>query len=577
MTNFFKLTTRDFVLTVIFTVLISFSSFAQLSGVKTIPGDFATVKTAIDSLNLVGVASGGVTFNVAAGYTESITSPIILTATGTSSDPVVFQKSGAGLNPVITRTDAGTLATSVLGGQGDAVIIIEGSDYVTFDGVDVNASDAGIEYGYYLRKANGVNGCKYVTIKNSVVDMSKGASAFVVGIYASNNDASSAVGSATGITITSVAGRNENVSITGNTIQDVFTGIVLISFNHTVAPYDFQDQNFVVGASGAGNRIQNFAGNTAQQSYGIYLINHTNSSISYNTINNIANGGTNATSTINAIYRTRSATTNPGGYAVMNNNDIILGQSSTSAIYGIYDNQNSDSIVINNNTFGVGTFASTASSYLTYLSNTTPTVSFINNTNPAPIVKTGASGTFYGYYHSGSPTVSGTETVANNNFSNVTLSGSAGCQLLYSSIGSVVDRIAYNNSITNITGSGSGLIYGPYFTLGNNSLIYNNTTHSLSGGGTIYGLYFSGVNPTVYNNTVYNLTTSGSTLYGVYDGGSGTTNCYKNNIYNLTSNTATTSLSLYGINIATGTNNYVYNNFISSLYAPTSASVTGPR
>ena len=123
-------------------------SYGQLSGIKTIPGDYSTISDAVSDLNTAGVGAGGVTFNVAAGYAESITSSILLTATGTSAIPVVFQKSGSGANPVITRSDAGNLATSILGDHGDAVIMIKGSDYVTFNGIDVAATNEGIEYGY---------------------------------------------------------------------------------------------------------------------------------------------------------------------------------------------------------------------------------------------------------------------------------------------------------------------------------------------------------------------------------------------------------------------------------------------
>ncbi|WP_407931495.1 hypothetical protein, partial [Ignavibacterium album] len=267
-------------------ILASSISFAQLVGVKTIPGDYTTIAAAIADLNIQGVGSGGVTFNVAAGYTESTTDSLVLTATGTISNPIVFQKSGAGLNPKITRTDIGVKSTSALGGQGDAVITIQGSDYVTFDGIDVAADSSTIEYGYYIRKGGPTDGCKFVTIKNATVTMNKGTSQYVVGIYSSNNDATSLVNSATGITVTSVDGRNENVTITGNTIQNVFAGIVLRGFNHTTAPYDFYDQNFVVGQSGAGNTILNYAGNSANTAYGVYAIYQNNLNFSYNTINN---------------------------------------------------------------------------------------------------------------------------------------------------------------------------------------------------------------------------------------------------------------------------------------------------
>ena len=116
--------------------LIVFSSaFGQLSGIKTIPGDYSTLQSAVADLNLQGVGSVGVTFNIAAGHTESITAPIIITATGTADKPVVFQKSGSGIDPSISRTDVGSYSTSAFGGQGDAVIIIEGPDFLSFDGI----------------------------------------------------------------------------------------------------------------------------------------------------------------------------------------------------------------------------------------------------------------------------------------------------------------------------------------------------------------------------------------------------------------------------------------------------------
>ena len=39
--------------------------FAQLSGIKTIPGNYATIAAAVADLNTNGVGTGGVTFNVA--------------------------------------------------------------------------------------------------------------------------------------------------------------------------------------------------------------------------------------------------------------------------------------------------------------------------------------------------------------------------------------------------------------------------------------------------------------------------------------------------------------------------------
>ncbi|WP_337872967.1 hypothetical protein, partial [Ignavibacterium sp.] len=50
---------------VLLVLLLPITANAQLSGTKTIPGDYPTLSAAITDLNTQGVGSGGVTFNVA--------------------------------------------------------------------------------------------------------------------------------------------------------------------------------------------------------------------------------------------------------------------------------------------------------------------------------------------------------------------------------------------------------------------------------------------------------------------------------------------------------------------------------
>jgi len=305
-----------------------------LSGIKYIPGDYASIALAVSDLNASGVlgGGGGVIFKVDSNYTESITAPIIIqsTGSGTASDPVVFEKRGVGSNPLVTRTDAGSITTTSLGAQGDAVIIFDGCDYVTFDQINLAASNSGVEYGYYLRKATPTDGCKNVTVKNASITMTKGTSGYVVGIYSSNNDPNSSATSATGITLTSTGGRHENVTITGNTIANVFSGIVLRGYGAS-SPYDLYDQNYTIGASGQGNTIQNFAGNTASAAYGVYIIYHNNPNISYNIINNTAGGGGNFTSTGYGVFQSTAYNAS----ATYNNNQVTL-SSNTGQLRGIF-------------------------------------------------------------------------------------------------------------------------------------------------------------------------------------------------------------------------------------------------
>ena len=85
--NLFKL-----LRTICILVFITFSvnSFNVLSGTKTISGNYGLISAAVTDLNAQSFGTGGVTFNFAAGYTESIMAPIIITATGTSDNVIIF-------------------------------------------------------------------------------------------------------------------------------------------------------------------------------------------------------------------------------------------------------------------------------------------------------------------------------------------------------------------------------------------------------------------------------------------------------------------------------------------------------
>jgi hypothetical protein len=550
------------IITFLCLIFLSQVSYAQLSGTYTIPGSpFTTLTSAVDSLNEVGVGSNGVTFNITGGYTENITIPILLTATGTSSNNIAFQKSGGGANPLISRIDGGTVSTSVAGGQGDAVIIIEGSDYVTFNSIDVAASNQGIEYGYYLRKLNSTDGCKFVTIQNCVIDLTKGNSGYVIGIYSSNNDALSLPDSFDGIEITSTGGRCENNIIIGNTIQDVHSGIMLRGYNHSVEPFDFQDQNYIVGQNGSNNILQNYGGGSNTISYGIVLFYQTSPNVSYNIINNAGGGGVNATFD---LYGISILVSNAGGNGVFNNNSITLSQGSTRGTRSLYISSDGTSYTINNNTFGYGAFASTQISYMIYCFSSTPNITLSNNQNVTAINKTGTSGNFYLCYISGAP-YGGTEIYSDNNFSNITVSGTSRIYGIHSQTTPGQNKLIYNNTLSNWSGN-TGEIHCLLSINANSSHIYNNNIFNITGNGHIWGLEFSGDNPEVYRNNIYNLTAGGFSLYGIKNDGTGTVKCYDNQVYNITGNN--TSQSLYGLYIGSGANQSVYNNFISDLKAP---------
>ncbi len=235
--------------------------------------------------------------------------------------------------------------TSVRGGAGDAVIRIEGTDYITFNGINVAATDQGIEYGYLTHKPSGTNGCQNVTIKNCSITLTKGISPFVSGIYIGNGTTS--VSSSTGVTVTATSGINSNIILTGNTIQNVHNGILSIGSSAT----GFYDSDIIIGQSGAGNTIQNFGGGVADTSYGAFFRYVNNPAITYNTIDNAAGGGIPNTYNEYLIFFSIVS-----GDIVVNNNTLTINNSSTRSSGFIYNNNNTvNSETYNNNTFS-GTF-----------------------------------------------------------------------------------------------------------------------------------------------------------------------------------------------------------------------------
>lgn len=73
----------------------SFSGFAQLSGIKNIPGDYVDLASAISDLNASGVGVGGVTLNLLAGNPQTTTSGgYSITGTGTMLNQIIIQGNG---------------------------------------------------------------------------------------------------------------------------------------------------------------------------------------------------------------------------------------------------------------------------------------------------------------------------------------------------------------------------------------------------------------------------------------------------------------------------------------------------
>src|SRR4051812_31097118 len=108
-------------------------SFAQLSGVKTIPGDYPTIAAAVAAITAQGVPSNQtLTINVAAGHTETSTGIISLDLP-IGQGTVTIQKSGAGTNPLITAYTGGTATPA--SSQQDGIFRICGAPGTVIDGI----------------------------------------------------------------------------------------------------------------------------------------------------------------------------------------------------------------------------------------------------------------------------------------------------------------------------------------------------------------------------------------------------------------------------------------------------------
>ncbi|WP_073280775.1 T9SS type A sorting domain-containing protein [Hymenobacter psychrotolerans] len=569
---------------------------AHAQTVRTLPGDYASLAAAVADLNTAGVPAGGVTINVAAGYTESAIN-LTLTATGTSSAPIVFRKVGTGANPLVTAASGSTSTTL------DAIIKLVGADYVTFDGIDLAESATNTttaeqaEFGYALFRASATDGAQFNVIRNCVVTLNK-ANPNTIGIYGANSLATAS----TALAVTSAAGTNSGNKVYGNVVSNAATGI---QFSGSSAA-GFADADNEIGGT-AGNTVGNF-GSTAS-AWGVGGSNQVGFRIVGNTINSTLNytsatastpvAASTVTSTLRGIYTPSGTSAN---IDITSNVVTVASGGTTTALSGIENSAGStpasNTVNITNNTVALtyttatsatvnginngatpATVNMTGNSVTATLSNTGTTYLLYNNTSAAVInvlnnqisnvTRTGASGSVYCYYNVATAGT-GTHTVSNTTISNVTVAGTSALYGIYSNTSSTETQVRTGNTFRNIT-AGTGTVYGLHTAYGSAASQFNgNIVRDISAGGTIYGMYFTNTGFagfSAFDNTISGLSSTGtsSTVYGI-SASATTTNIYRNRIFNL-SGTGTSAL-VYGLYVAGGTTSSLYNNLIGDLRAP---------
>ena len=555
------------------------SSFAALTGIKTIGVDYPTLAAAIADLNAQGVGSGGVTFNVPANYTETFTLPTagyITTTTGASGSPVLFQKSGSGSNPVITSAaGAGTM---------DAIILVAGCDYVTFDGIDLKDNVTNTtplnqaEWGYAIVKNSAIDGSQNITIKNCAINLNISYTA-TIGIYSNNH----IINDATPLTVTSVTGGNSSNSFDNNTINS-YTSISIIGYNDAVVPYAFLDQNNKIGKNG-GNTITNVAGGSVA-GYGIYTNGQNNLEVANNIITSTMAG----TGQPSGIYLTNARN---ASYDLYNNNVTLnftgAGATYLNAIYcDMGSTGTSNTMNVYNNVVSGCTFSTVTSGYvyLMYMANLGANVNVhdnnvINNTVGSSSVT--ANGRIYYLYCNRNTPVTGPMNIYNNTITgNTRIQSAPGGGLTYGlgALGYVTSLNLYNNNFSNNIIASNGGTYSFYLSITGPRNIYDNLVSNITKAeGTFYGIYVTTLTSNagdglVYRNKVQNIEglTAGSNIYGIYSSSSGNPTYYYNNfISDLRTPNSTSQTGVVGFYNSAGTPSGFYNN---SVYINTASAGT---
>jgi hypothetical protein len=276
--------------------------------------------------------------------------------------------------------------------------------------------------------------------------------------------------------------------------------------------------------------------------------NNLTTSISNNTFTNIT---TNTTGSFTFISQSFSAAA--GGTKNTNGNSIVTGFSKTGSggtVAFIVDNGSTPNTAFSNcqnNNFSNGTLTgSTTLSGISYTDGgTAPARTVSGNTVSNWTGGTSAITCFNFTY------MSATASLTNNIVNNINGQGS----IVGINIGSTVNTATQvdiaNNSVTNLTSSGTG--------------------------GAVTGITCSNSSTTinVNNNTVSGLSsTAGSAVQGiVLSGGSANNNIFANTVCNLSGSSA--SSTVLGIVASAGTNISIYNNRIADLRAP-SANAANP-
>jgi len=258
----------------VFLLFASMGANAQLTGTTvTMSGTaitgspYSSLAAAITAVNALTV-TGPVVVTCGTGTETAPAGGYSITKTGTSVNTITITGNGAA-NTIIT---APAQTSAILN---DAIFKIIGGDYITIQGFTMQersftpvaadtaaATNTMTEFGVALLYTTSTNGAQNCTIQNNTITLNR-TYVNTFGIY--SNSGHNATTISTGGSATTTAGGNSGLKVYGNTISNVYAGIVVVG---PTAAADFNTGIDIGGASlSTGNTITNFSTNGTMSSY----------------------------------------------------------------------------------------------------------------------------------------------------------------------------------------------------------------------------------------------------------------------------------------------------------------------
>jgi hypothetical protein len=564
---------------------------SQISGTKSIPGDYTSIASAVNDVNSLGI-SGNVIFNVAMDHVETAPvggvvmkfDPGVPVGNRTNATQgITFQRSGAGTNNPRIIAFTGLNDNNSLTAF-DGIVKIVGMDYLTFFGIDLYESASNttptqkMEIGYGILRESVTNGSQFLNFRacNVVLDNSyndlwingwgaKGSVGFFSGPM---TDASTAILNVSGAT---AGGANSNLQFWRNVVENVQTGFFIYGFDDA-SPYAFYDQANSVGTVMGGNDVFNF------KHYGIYSKNQGTFTVLQANIDNDQNGSA-ATSSIYGIYNDVSVNsvysitesiiqlvagaysgdcvaiydkTSGTGSITMDQNSLTLQGGNTANLLffsGIYRPMgfSRNTVTVTTNTFAdYDVSYGVVTQYLFFgnVDNVISNMTFQSNSTAGNIdIYTVGNSATYGYFNSSASMTTGTITVSDNyidrvsrynpnNLSIEMITDIAGVN------GNTISKTIQNNTLRRIQSNTGDMVgfrinYGQSLTQFTDNLMYN-----CEGATICWGVNLAGCNVSALNNT-FRDNSSVVQFKGIYLSAFSYGTVSNNDIYNIAVNNTT--------------------------------------